>query len=93
MPPKFFIPIQIIGTIHDVQLPPDRSRPLIGRRPVSLQICVHGPAGRTYEWFSVNVELRQRIYDLARHDKLPMDTRFAFMIDQNGAILGFTVVP
>lgn len=93
MPQKPSVPTQIIGTIHDIQLPPDTSRPLLGRRPLALQLCVHGPTRRSYEWFAVAKELRQRIYDLARHDQLPMDKRCAFMINEVGAIVGFTVVP
>ncbi|MCU0617314.1 MAG: hypothetical protein MUD17_09585 [Gemmatimonadaceae bacterium] len=44
------------------------------------------------QWFSVHQELRQRVYDLARNRSLPMDATCAFMIDETGAIVGFTVV-
>ncbi|MFO0092993.1 MAG: hypothetical protein ACK54K_01680 [Gemmatimonadaceae bacterium] len=59
---------------------------------MSLQLCLRGAAGPTYEWFSVHRELRQRVYDLARNRSLPMDATCAFMIDETGAIVGFTVV-
>jgi hypothetical protein len=92
MPRKTPPPSQIIGSIHDVQLPPPPPGDRVGKRPVSLQLCLRGAAGPTYEWFSVHRELRQRVYDLARHEKLPLGATCVFMVDETGAIVGFTVV-
>ena len=92
MPPKPSVPTQIIGSMRDVQLPLSSPRHRVGTRPVSLQLCVHEPAGRTYEWFAVHRTLRQRVYDLARQEQLPLGKTCVLMIDETGAILGFTVV-
>lgn len=92
MSPKPSVPSQIIGSIHDVQLPPPPPGHRVGRRPVSLQLCLRGAAGPTYEWFAVHRKLQQRVYDPARNRSLPMDATCAFMIDETGAIVGFTVV-
>ncbi len=80
MSPRPSVRSQIVGSTDDVQLPPPPPGHRVGRRPVSLQ------------WFSVHQELRQRVYDLARNRSLPMDATCAFMIDETGAIVGFTVV-
>ena len=93
MPKSYPVPTLVIGSIEDAQLPPGKSLTVIGRRPVSLQIKVEGNTGPVFEWFLVERALRQRICDLARQEQLPMGKWCTFMVDENGAIIGFIVIP
>lgn len=91
MPSKLVIPSMLVGSIHDVLLPPP-PRARARKRPVALQLRVQGPTGYAFEWCVVHKELQSRIIDLVNTEQLPMGKTCAFMADEKGALLGFIVV-
>ncbi len=67
MPSRHPVPTLVFGPIEDVPLSALVPRDFIGKRP-----------GATFEWFTDERALRQRVFDRARHEKLRMGTTCVF---------------
>jgi len=86
------VPVQIIGRIESVEIPVLGPKQTLGRKPVALRIRAKSATGFETEWYAVAGNFRQRVYDLATTQALPIGKTCAIMLDDHGAVMGFTVV-
>lgn len=87
------VPTQIIGRIESVEIPVLAPGKPLGRSPVAVLIRTKSGSGSESEWYGVAKEYRQRLYDLATTQALPIGKTCAIMLTETGAVVGFTVVP